>query len=180
MKHEYPTVDSMVVNLLDHYEQSDGAGVPWYRESRRFARRLAREHGGGLARPAGITAALSPQVQWSVNKRMAEHYMATGTPGEGCLRLSDDRARAIWLGQRPLQVLRGPKTTAFYRAIMGDEDAAVIDTWMLQAVGWPHKGISPKQYEKCAEALRKAAAYTPHTTAQFQAVVWTQVRGGAD
>jgi hypothetical protein len=180
MRHTYPSHDEMVFSLLEHFEASDGNGERWYRESRRFARSLQREHGGGLAKPAGVIAALSPQVQWAVNKRMAAHYMAHGEPGEGCLRLSEERAYRIWRGDKPLSVLRGPKTRAFYRAIMGDENAAVVDTWILAAVNWPSRGISPKQYERVAAALKDAARVTGLGTATFQAVVWVVVRGGAE
>lgn len=180
LKHTYPSHEEMVYNLLVAYEAGGFGGERWYRESRRFARQLKREYGGGLGRAAGIIAALSPQVQWNVNKRLAEQVMEHGEPVEGCLALSATRAWRIWLGERPLSVLRGPKTRAFYRAIMGDPDAEVIDTWMLLALGWPHRSVSPRQYERCAAALREAAEQTPLTVADFQAVVWTAVRGGAD
>lgn len=181
MKHTYPDHDTMVYTLLEHYEAAEvDDGQAWYRESRKFARQLVREHGGGLGRAAGIIAALSPQVQWSVNKRMAAQVMEHGWPQEGCLSLSANRAHDIWMGDRPLSVLGGPKTRAFYRAMMGDEDAAVLDTWMATALGWPTRGFSARQYERCAAALREAAAVTSLTTASFQAVVWTHVRGGAE
>lgn len=180
MRWTYPEHDEMVVNLLDHYEQSghDGA-AGWYRESRRYARALAREHGGGVGRAAGIIAALSPQVQWHRNKAMACEVMETGW-ATGQTHTNLLKARRIWLGERPLQVLGGPKVRSFYRAMMGDEEACVIDTWMATALGWPHNFFSERQYEKCAAALKQAASYTDLTTAQFQAVVWTHVRGGGD
>ena len=170
----------MVVNLLDHFEQAGTTeGERWYRESRRYARQLAREYGGGVGRAAGVVAALSPQVQWERNKVMARDVMATGEAiGQTGANLT--KAWRIWSGERPLQVLGGPKVRAFYRAMMGDEDAAVIDTWMLQAIGWPQQGLSARQYERCAAALTEAASYTHLTTAQFQAVVWTHIRGGGD
>jgi hypothetical protein len=172
--------DDMVLRLLGHYEDAghdEAAG--WYRESRRFARSLAREHGGGLARPAGIIAALSPQVQWHRNKAMAADMMATGTC-TGQTGANELKAWRIWQGERPLRVLGGPKVTNFYRAMMGHEDAAVIDTWMLHALDWGKRGCSAKEYERCAAALREAASMTALTTAQFQAVVWTHVRGGGE
>jgi hypothetical protein len=181
MKHTYPDHDELVVNLLTHYEEAghdEAAG--WYRESKRYAHALRREHGGGLGRAAGIISALSPQVQWSVNKRLAAQVMEHGWPQEGCLSLSANRAHAIWQGDRPLSVLGGPKTRAFYRAIMGDEYAVVLDTWMATALGWPHNSFSERQYERCAMALREAAEVTSLPPATFQAIVWTQVRGGAE
>jgi hypothetical protein len=180
MRYEYPSHEVMVVNLLDHYESSEGDGLTWYRESKRYARELSRTYGGGVGRAAGIIAALSPQVQWSVNKRLAEQVMRTGSTEEGCIEANAMKAYRIWMGERPLRVLGGPKVRAFYRAMMGDEDAAVIDTWMLQAVQWPRQGCSAKQYDRVAAALREAAARVEVPTASFQAVVWTHVRGGGE
>lgn len=172
--------DEMVMSLLEHYEAAENdAGADWYYNSRRTARRLARQYGGGLGRSAGIIAALSPQVQWKVNVRMAEDMLRDGwATGQTYANLL--KAERILQGARPLTVLGGPKVRAFYRAIMGDEDACVIDTWMLQACKWPRKGVSLRQYERCAAALRDAAAQASLPAAQFQAIVWTQVRGGGD
>lgn len=172
--------DVMVLNLLEHYEASEhDAAAGWYRESRRFARKLTREHGGGLGRAAGIIAALSPQVQWHQNKAMACDMLADGW-AVGQTHANLLKAWRIREGERPLKVLGGPKVRSFYRAMMGDEDAAVIDTWMLQAIGWESRWLSPRQYERCAAALREAAQHAGLPTAQFQAVVWTQVRGGGE
>ncbi|MES2156057.1 MAG: hypothetical protein V4510_13065 [bacterium] len=181
MRHTYPDHEELVTSLLTHYEEAGtDHAAGWYREARSYARALTREHGGGLGRAAGIIAALSPQISWGVNKRLAAQVMEHGWPQEGCLRLSEQRAHDIWMGDRPLAVLGGPKTRAFYRAIMGDEDAVVLDTWMATAMGWPHNAFSARQYERCERALREAAAVTSLAPSAFQAIVWTQVRGGAE
>ena len=172
--------DVMVMNLLEHYEAAENdVGAAWYNESRRFARQLTRQYGGGLGRASGIVAALSTQVQWHRNKAMACDMLADGW-AVGQTHVNLVKAYRIREGERPLRVLGGPKVRAFYRAMMGDEDAAVIDTWMLQALGWDRRGVSARQYERCASALREAASYTGLTTASFQAVVWTHVRGGGE
>lgn len=168
--------------LLDHYqrataEQAD-AGGRWYRESRRQARRLSREHGVTMATAAGVIAALSPRVQWAVNLRMAD-AMLGGRPAGG-LGASLAKAQAIIEGCRPLDVLRGPKTRAFYRAIMGDESAVTVDVWMMRAVGRAEQ--SPRNaadYKAVAETITSAAIIAGCTPATFQAIVWTAVRGRA-
>lgn len=182
-KYAYPKHDEMVVNLLEHYEQCDhddlATGVRWYSDTRRYARLLATEHGGGVGRAAGIIAALSPQIQWERNKLLAAEVMCDGRV-TGQSRANVLKSLRIYDGERPLSVLGGPKVRAFYRAIMGDEDAAVLDGWMSRALGRPVAFFSARQYERCAAALREAASYTSLTTAQFQAVVWTHVRGGGE
>lgn len=179
MKHEYPDHFTMVLNLLEHYEASGEDGATWYRESRAFARWMQREYGTSLGKNAGIIAALSPQVQWGRNKAMACEVAETGwTTGQTTSNIH--KAVRIWEGERPLSVLGGQKVRAFYRAIMGDHEAVVLDTWMANALGWPHNSFSQRQYERCEAALREAASRASVPPANFQAVVWTQVRGGGE
>lgn len=176
-----PSTEAMKDAFLTSWHRAtadtSSMGAVWYRESRRHARRLAREHGVPVSRAAGVIAALSPRVQWAVNLRMADAALA-GRPYGG-LKTSKRKAAAIVNGERPLDVLRGPKTRAFYRAIMGAENAAVVDTWMLKAAGWPGASVTSKQYERVASAMGAAAQSVGVPTATFQATVWTEVRGKA-
>ena len=94
------------------------------------------------------------------------------------LRNSVGKAERIWQGERPLQVLSGPKVRNFYRAMMGDENAMTVDRWMLRAVGWPTDTITNGQYDLVANAIRQASLGTGLTPAQYQAAVWVKVRGG--
>ena len=147
----------------------------WYRESRRTARALARKHGHTLSRSAGVIAALSPRTQWAANISGADHILGGGDTGPG-FNANVEKACRIRDGERPLQVLGGPKVTAFYRAIMGDKHAAVVDVWM-----WRAMGVAPGDvpYAVAEAALREAASKAGVAVADFQAIVWTQVRGGA-
>jgi hypothetical protein len=166
--------------LERHFVAAESAlhtGGVWYSNSRRVARRLARENGVTLSVAAGVIAALSPRVQWAVNVRMAEALLSKGeTAGLGN---SLEAARRIIDGEKPTSVLKGPKTNAFYRAIMGDEDSVVLDSWMLYAAGWHKDGCTPKEYTTLAECLRRAAERHSVSPREFQAIVWTHVRGRA-
>jgi hypothetical protein len=165
--------------MLRHYAAADpdNGGRSWYRESRKQARRIARETGVTASVAAGVIAAFSPRQQWKTNVRMAEDACRTGTSSSG-LGQSRRAAQRILDGERPLDVLNGPKVRAFYRAIMGDESAAVVDVWMLRAMGLG-EAIAPKDYPTAALAIERAARKTEVTTATFQAIVWTHVRGRA-
>jgi hypothetical protein len=147
----------------------------WYRESRRTARALARKHGVTLSCSAGVIAALSPRIKWNSNVLGADHILGGGDTGPGFNR-NVEKACRIRDGERPLRVLGGPKVTAFYRAIMGDQNAAVIDVWM-----WRAMGLAPGElkYEEAEAVLRRAAEQAGVSVSSFQALVWTQVRGGA-
>jgi hypothetical protein len=148
----------------------------WYWRSRQQARRLARLGGVSVRAAAGIIAALSPNTLWKANITLAEHVLLHSEP-KG-FRGNWKKAERIRDGERPLSVLRGPKVRAFYRAIMGDEDAAVLDRWMWRAMGFDeHKHPA---YEVGQQILADAAAIVGLPTATFQMVVWTGIRGGGE
>lgn len=163
----------------------------WYRESRRTARAMARRYGVSLKTTAGIIAALSPRTHWADNVRGAERVLyrrnlpdvlrelAPIVPGFGA---NVRKAERIAEGEDPLVVLGGDKVRAFYRAILGDPDAVVIDVWMIRAAGEDPKvyKATGRAYALMAEALRIAADEAGASPADFQAIVWTHVRGGAE
>jgi hypothetical protein len=73
--------------------------------------------------------------------------------------------------------LKGPKTNAFARAIAGDENAVVIDVWMLRAVGIEKKSPNQTQYREMANAVTKVANELGMTPRAMQALIWIVVRG---
>lgn len=77
-----------------------------------------------------------------------------------------------------MSVLSGPKVRAFYRALMGDRDAAVVDVWVARAAGWTRE-LKQRGYDVVARALVAAARLARVSVARFQAVVWVAVRGRA-
>lgn len=160
--------------LVPEEQKTQALNGKWYRESRRTARKLATKHGTTLATSAGVIAALSPRIQWATNVNGADHILGGGDTGPGFNR-NVEKACRIRDGERPLSVLGGPKVTAFYRSIMGDENAAVIDVWMWRAMGVAPGDLS---YEEAAEVLRRAAGGAGISVSSFQALIWTQVRGG--
>ena len=75
--------------------------------------------------------------------------------------------------------LKGAKTNAFARAIAGDENAVVIDVWMLRAVGIEKKSPTQSQYKELADAVTKVATKFGMTPRAMQALIWIVVRGSA-
>lgn len=152
-------------------------GGSWYSEAGRACARMARAYGCSKATACGVVAALSPRLQWAPNVRAADAVLAGATP-TGVFRASLAKAKRIAAGEAPLRVLSGPKVRAFYRALMGDESAAVVDVWVLRAVGWA-RTVTAKAYARIARALTLAAARVGMTVARLQAVAWVAVRGRA-
>lgn len=154
------------------------AGKTWYASARAEARSMAREHGTTEAVAAGVIAALSPRIHWVRNLYVARLLLA-GERVTGVFKTSLIKARRILAGERPLGVLSGPKTRAFYRAILGDQSAAVIDVWMLRAVNYAKDKLRDHEYDLITSALAKAARLVGTSIARMQAVVWAVVRGRA-
>lgn len=172
----------MVRALLDAWAQAPddvrAKGLAWYRGARMMVKAIARKNGVSHAVAAGVVAALSPRLQWAVNVRCADTVLGGGIP-RGVFKTSLHKALRITRGgERPSVVLSGPKTRAFYKALMGDDQAAVVDVWVLRAVRWTRK-VTDRAYARIAGALRAAADAVGVPTAQLQAVAWVAVRGRA-
>jgi hypothetical protein len=60
---------------------------------------------------------------------------------------------------------------------MGDDNSAVVDSWMLRAFNWPRLSYGPRQYRRLAGILRREAAKLGMNPVDYQAVVWCQIRG---
>ncbi len=167
-----------VRKLIAHYERATAdehlAGESWYAQARSVARQLSRQHAVSPAVAAGVIAALSPRVTWKQNIRLADAVLGL-TYERGAFGHNLNKARRISNGERPLDVLRGPKTRAFYRALTGDESSGVIDIWMTRAMGI--RSLTNKAYAAAVRALQRAATAVGTTVAKFQAVVWVTIRG---
>jgi len=165
--------------LLEYYNQADAntlaAGRAWYREAHAACVRMAQEHGTSLHVVAGVVAALSPRMPWSRNLYLARNVLAGSR--SGCLSGSIDKAARIIAGDDPLTVLGGPKTRAFYRALIGDSDAIVVDVWMLRALGHGKDSCTPRQYDGFTRTILEAAQAVGENPADFQAIVWCVIRG---
>lgn len=152
-------------------------GAAWYSSARKKCASMAKEYGVSHETAAGVVAALSPRLRWSVNVRAAERCLA-GEQVPGVFRASLAKAERIRSGAPPLSVLSGPKVRAFYSAIMGDDSAAVVDIWVTRVVGWT-KEVKAKAYERIATALRKAAELVGTSVCELQATTWVVIRGSA-
>ena len=76
--------------------------------------------------------------------------------------------------------LNGPKTSAFARALTGDDQAIVVDVWMLRAAGYTKDSPNKTDYAEISAAIRNVSdkmGLSPRTT---QALIWILVRGSAE
>jgi hypothetical protein len=68
--------------------------------------------------------------------------------------------------------IRGPKTSAFARALRGDNSAVVLDTHMLRAFKVPIKGPRKAVWNECVKRVRITARRLGVRECEAQAMVW--------
>jgi len=155
------------------------SGADWYRRARLLVSALATRHGRTRSTVAGVVAATSPRLHWSRNVAVAGELLAGGAP-RGVFGVNLEKAGRILAGAKPLCVLCGNKVRAFYRALLGDTGAAVIDVWMLRAAGAHDERPTDAVYASIAEALRNLAKRLRISVTALQATIWVAVRGRAE
>ena len=114
-------------------------GIEWYHRAYRVAARIAETHGESIETVAGVIAALSPNNRWERNIVDAENviraYSIGGVEEAENVKVctyGKMRAKAIQILESPTMshhedILNGRKITAFYRCIIGCQDAVCID-----------------------------------------------------
>ena len=157
------------------------AGERWYPDAHELAHRQAHDHHVTIEVASGVLAALSPRNGWGPNVMLAERMLASGgTLDRGTLGRSLEQARAIVAGTHPLEVLNGPKTRAFYEAILsaGESSAAVIDrhAWDMLVGQRGSSGLTPRQYREASDRMTRAARICEVSTSHMQAVTWVTWR----
>lgn len=195
IRHDWKTeTQEYVKNLLSIYllasPEDIKAGKAWYGNARKYAKSLARKYNVSLDIAAGVIAALSPGQEWEKNKRSADEFMREY---RNCDRCTLARLDLATYGNGPIQkayaiangapigpTLHGPKTTAFYRAIVDPMSPdVVIDGHAKSAAlgvryGNHNNGVKVErnEYSHLEHAYRIAAATVGLTPNQFQAIIW--------
>jgi hypothetical protein len=147
----------------------------WYVDAEKVAHEVARNLDVTLEKGASVISAFSPRERWTTNVAKAIAFSL----GQDVVGLSNNLKMAnssLLLGY---QALKGLKTNSFAKAIAGDEDAVVIDVWMLRAVGIERKTPNQTQYKELEDAVKKVAFDNGMTPRAMQALIWIVVRGSA-
>lgn len=161
------------------------AGRTWYPTGHR----IAVDVGHGDARTgAGIIAALSPQLAWHVNVRLA--LDARNGYVHGHTRRNLDKVRQIMAGADPSDVLpMSVKTGSFFVNLYdpANPDAVTIDRWAYRtAVGitsrkhpdfdGEYRLGNATRYATLATAYRLAARLLGEVASTVQATCWVVLR----
>jgi hypothetical protein len=147
----------------------------WYLDAERVAEEVARNLDTTLEVGATVVSAFSPRERWSLNVVKAIKFSL----GESVTALGNNIRMANAALTLGYDALKGQKTNAFARAIAGDENAVVIDVWMLRALGIEKKSPTQLQYKEMAKAVTSVAVEYGMTPRAMQALIWIIVRGNA-
>jgi hypothetical protein len=148
----------------------------WYVDAEKVALEVARNLDTTLEIGASVVSAFSPRERWSSNVEKAVAFSL----GQKVTGLSNNLKMAEASLHLGFDALRGPKTNAFARAIAGDENAVVVDVWMMRAAQVGVDSPNKTQYAEISQAIKRVATrhgLTPRTT---QALIWILVRGSAN
>lgn len=158
-----------------------GRALDWYPCARRVVGALALRHDEDPSRVAAVLAITSPMAQLVTNVDWTDTALATrGTVDVG--RFPNRMmvaVRAILAGDvSPHEACSGPKVGPFYRAIMGDPDALVLDRWALRvSTGSGRDTIANLRLAE--RRYRRAAAELELALRETQALAWKVARDAA-
>ena len=169
-------------NLLSLYESADRdvrrRGRRWYPTARRRLRALAQEHERPFSQVAAVFSILSPAAQLGTCLAWTEQVLKGERAGGRYPNMQGPKVERALATRYPVRAVSGPKVSAFYRALMGDTEAVVIDRWAARAAGWDEsKNAIPRQVQRELEAsYREAAEEVGERVREFQAIVWIALR----
>lgn len=168
----------MTSPLIELYAAADQdvrkRGRLWYPETRRRLRALAQEYDRPLSQVVAVFAITSVAAQLAANLRWTEEILQGLRTGGRYPNVQGPLVEAALHSTRPGRYARGPKVSTFYRALMGDRDAVVIDRWAARAAGWESEkhAIPVRVQRQMIEAYMEAAKTCRESPRDFQAVVW--------
>lgn len=165
-------------NLLEWYNYDRTNGRDWYDQAQQFCIKLSDKYKVHFVQVAGIIAALSPQKNWGINKRIAIDFLESGRAGQ--YKLLVDKAKRILtcenLADIP-NVLHGRKIRSFFLNMIGYASVTTIDRHIISAaVGYPYGTITEKGYNYLEQVIIDLAESVQVHPKVFQAVVWSNYR----
>jgi hypothetical protein len=168
--------------LLELYESTPPdvrrRGRRWYPAARRRLDELARSYERPFSQVAAVFAIVSPAAQLKSCLRWTEEILRGERMGGRYPNMQGPKIERALSTRYPVRHATGPKVSAFYRALMGDTQAVVIDRWSARAAGWDSaKHAIPRTVQRELEqAYREAAAEVGERVREFQAITWLALR----
>ena len=170
------------VDKLEELALEGQHGKHWYEQCDHALRTMCRAEGWPVVHTAAVLGITSPRIQVSRNALYTKAYMRewvkdpdvnTHNRISGLLPM----VRSGLVHYERTGEIRGPKTSAFAGACMGDLSQVVLDVWMARAL----KLVDQKLFErkqvrhKATMRINKVADRLGWEPAQVQAAIWTAV-----
>lgn len=159
------------------------AGLMWYADAHQLWNHLAHTRKISTDKVAQIASALSPSVQWEINKvdthTLINAYQNNRDIESFNVSTYDANKAKAWeiMGGYNSVKPTALKTYAFYRNMMLDPDHVTIDRWMLRIFFQrPIKSLTTARYRACEQIIRDVASEFNLIPYQAQAIVWEQAR----
>lgn len=160
-------------------EADKSLGFAWYDDAHRIMREWSATYGQSIAVCAAVTAAISPQCDWTRNLVIADDILAMRPPSiGGAINSNVCKAQVLRDARESdtrMVFKSGPKVHAFSRNLSGDFSCVTVDTHATQAALCDVEvtvGLKQASYDCFAEAYRLAAISLGIEPAVFQAVIW--------
>jgi len=159
------------------------AGLMWYADAHQLWNHLAHTRKISTDKVAQIASALSPSVQWEINKvdthTLINAYQNNRDIESFNVSTYDANKAKAWeiMGGFNSVKPTALKTYAFYRNMMLDPEPVTIDRWMLRIFFQrPIKSLTTARYRLCEDIIRDVASEFKLLPYQAQAIVWEQAR----
>ena len=188
--------------LYELASETDKAnGRTWYDNACSAVVQLAIKHATTPKVVAGIVAALSPNARWTRNLEDTDNVLYVGLSPYSIAdyhectvsTYNSNKVKAFAIAEfawcatgEPLDILRGPKVTAFYLNLIGDSSALTLDSHAynafcgFRATGSDLPGMRAQLTRDAREAYTRAAAVKGETVAAFQAIIWLTWKARVD
>ena len=142
-------------------------GADWYRTARPLVAAMAYAAGASERDTAYALSAFSPRVSVRRSVSLAWSALTLGPAPAGSLPC----ATIAWRHYLATGDLRGPKTRAFARNLLGNEESITVDVWVLRGLGHPVP-TGPRMYHQSAGVVRMLADLLEMAPARCQAALW--------
>ena len=171
-----------VYSTTDSISRKQGASA--YQSYREVIEPVCERFGFSLVQGCGVFSAISPNndeegCRSGLQTLMSAYRSNLSENQIGVRTYHPNRAKAwrILAGEEPLEVLGGPKTRSFFRALTGDDTAVVVDghifaVWIGQRITLDEAKMNEVTYRRIEGDIRSLAPIAHVSPSCFQAVTW--------
>lgn len=157
------------VKRLLAYANIGAAGVSWYDDAHDYIWSVCHREDWDMDTFINVFAVTSPRVSVVANWNGTVKYMREGVLPWGFIKST----RIALAHYEKTHEIRGPKTSAFARALHGDTTALVLDVWMARALDVPHaKVTSVRNMKRALTRVKRVADIKGWTVRDTQAAIW--------